>query len=653
MYEHMIGAERLGAALDLLLSALTINEPLTPSVLRRHLLRLAATMRPEQPVPLTVTVACLLVVGGNADNLECGALATALGTPPLDPNWFSSVTFNMLLCPDGTLTILSELEGVLAPRMFPAQRAVGGGFGKVDALLVRSLTADEAAIILALDDAGQAEQYSQLIVTLLPSAPELLAYHASSASASLALARTLARATSTAGALTVGVHDVLTVIPHFEPFLYGIGTELGAPAASGMLLELVRVALKSPTAALSLGNVAAAAEHYKYLTGRARDLHSSHKPVSERVTFLSSELRDRNAQEGMNRGGMSSADGVSTFTGAGGGANAGGSSGGMGYASMYVSSLLDLIADPAFILVCSELSSNLDAHASPSVSIERILEYRGTGAAVLHHALRGFVSAVRNLPIVARIATELRQHGPQWVADILAELSMPPETEAAPRIIPSPLPELWESMCKASYSKINLEDCIYSVIAQCGHDSSYVRVPHALQHTSIQRMRRTERTVVPFFAKWGYVPGNALSLDVLYATAYMYYDDATAVPEATRMTFIRSVFEAVFNESGTRDAALLGGRKPDESLPTLFVIPNSGGIARLQRGRFDTPALTTMARSLNTLLGPANTKRLGLGNRLVPEGMQAPAGPLAALAPTSYLGYSGPNQSATSRCVSC
>ena len=199
VYEHMIGAERLGAALDLLLSALTNNEPLTPSVLRRHLLRLAATMRPEQPVPLTVTVACLLVVGGNADNLECGALATPIGTPPLDPNWFSSVTFNMLLCPDGTLTILSELEGVLAPRLFPAQRAVGGGFGKVDALLVRSLTADEAAIILALDDAGQAEQYSQLIVTLLPSAPELLAYSASSASASLALARTLARATSTAG----------------------------------------------------------------------------------------------------------------------------------------------------------------------------------------------------------------------------------------------------------------------------------------------------------------------------------------------------------------------------------------------------------------------------------------------------------------------
>ena len=61
VYEHMIGAERLGAALDLLLGALTNNEPLTPSVLRRHLLRLAATMRPEQPVPLSSSLSLALL----------------------------------------------------------------------------------------------------------------------------------------------------------------------------------------------------------------------------------------------------------------------------------------------------------------------------------------------------------------------------------------------------------------------------------------------------------------------------------------------------------------------------------------------------------------------------------------------------------------
>ena len=40
--------------------------------------------------------------------------------------------------------------------------------------------------------------------------------------------------------------------------------------------------------------------------------------------------------------------------------------------------------------------------------------------------------------------------------------------------------------------------------------------------------------------------------------------------------FLRSVFEAVHRESGAREAALLGARKPDETLPTLYVIGGDG-----------------------------------------------------------------------------
>ena len=141
----------------------------------------------------------------------------------------------------------------------------------------------------------------------------------------------------------------------------------------------------------------------------------------------------------------------------------------------------------------------------------------------------------------AKICTELRPHGAQWVADVLAELSLPPETDAAPRIIPDPQPELWEAMCKASFHKINYEDAIYSVLAQCGGHDGYVRVPEAQQFSSIDRLRRTERTIVPFFQRWGFEVGGDLSLDTLYATAYTYFDDATAVPPLTRLRLIRSV----------------------------------------------------------------------------------------------------------------
>ena len=240
---------------------------------------------------------------------------------------------------------------------------------------------------------------------------------------------------------------------------------------------------------------------------------------------------------------------------------------------MYVGALCDIISDTDFIAVCNEIVVNLESHALPAVSIERILAYRGVGHAVLHHALRGYVSAVRDLPVVAKVHTELRPHGPQWLADAIAESALPPENELAPRVIPDPLPELWENFCRAKFSKQNLEDAVYSVLAQCGGHDGYVRIPDSAQYTSLERLRRVERTIVPLFGKFGFEQGGPLSLDTVLATAYAYYDDATAVPVASRMKLIRSVLASIMRESGARDAALLEGRRPDEVLPVHFVIP--------------------------------------------------------------------------------
>ena len=173
----------------------------------------------------------------------------------------------------------------------------------------------------------------------------------------------------------------------------------------------------------------------------------------------------------------------------------------MGYAPMYVGMLCDIMADPEFVGVCAEIEINLDAKAAPGISIERVLAYRGVGHAVLHHALRGYVSAVRDLPVVFRIATELRPHGGQWSADTLADFVLPPETDAAPRIIPAPLYDLWDGMCKCDFRKLNFEDFLYSLLPQCGGHDSYVRVPDTLQHTSLERLRRTERAIVAWFSK--------------------------------------------------------------------------------------------------------------------------------------------------------
>ena len=71
-------------------------------------------------------------MGGDADNLECGALAVALLTPPISPVWCGHMRFSGLRAPDRTLIVLSEAEGALAPRWFPAQRSAGGGFVKLE-----------------------------------------------------------------------------------------------------------------------------------------------------------------------------------------------------------------------------------------------------------------------------------------------------------------------------------------------------------------------------------------------------------------------------------------------------------------------------------------------------------------------------------------
>ena len=103
VYMHIVGAERLGAALDVLMAYFDIDDAaiaLTPSVLRRKLLERAVHARARDVGPFTVTAACLLVVGGNADDQECAHLAAPLHVPALAPAWFALVTFAMLLSPD-------------------------------------------------------------------------------------------------------------------------------------------------------------------------------------------------------------------------------------------------------------------------------------------------------------------------------------------------------------------------------------------------------------------------------------------------------------------------------------------------------------------------------------------------------------------------
>ena len=622
VYKYMVSAPRLGAALDAILPTLGLLGPVTPSVLRYAIIIKAEVILSSAPAPLTVTLSCLLVVGGADDDTDCSNLATPLVCPALVPAHMEHARFSQFLSAKGNIPSLPELEMGWAPRLFAHERGAGGGMDAVAKLLGNCFTAPELEIVNACSAMGKNEQFATLAVTLLPTPPPLVAYTTSVPGARLHLTRALKRAVLASGSVELGVYDVLTAVPHFPLFHRAVGTDLSAPAALDLCSELMRAALKQPNAPLTLTGMASAASAFEYLLPRLDVLLESNTPPSDRVAFLLLQLGERRQHEATARG--SSALSSGAVGAAASSASAGG--GGGGYSALHVAKLCDLLADSDFLAICAEIVANLDAQAPPGLSIELIFAYRGPGAAILHHALRGQINAVRDVPVVARIVTELRHHGAQWAADSFADFLLPPETDAMPRIIPSPLPALWDAACNSTWGDFNFEDVIYAVLAECGGHDGYHRIPIMQQFTSLERMRRCGDAMVAFFSLLGYETGASRSLDTVYSTLYAYYNEATAVPIAARLVFIRSVLVAVFRESSACEKAVLAQRDPGLALPVFFVIANSGAIIRLQRARQDAPATNTMARSLSSILSPTHAKQLGLGRKLVPDGLAVLAG---------------------------
>ena len=100
----------------------TDNTPVSPSVLRKFFITTVVRLRAETPATFTVTPACMLLVGGTADDAELRALGTPLVTPPCMPVWIRTVQYDLLLPPDGTFIAFCELETTWWPRLFPSRR---------------------------------------------------------------------------------------------------------------------------------------------------------------------------------------------------------------------------------------------------------------------------------------------------------------------------------------------------------------------------------------------------------------------------------------------------------------------------------------------------------------------------------------------------
>ena len=632
VFMYIIGAERMGIALDAALSKHASDDEVSTSVLRLLLTRHAAGLRGTNPEHFMVTATDLIVVGGDADDAQMSSVATPRALPPLDPPWFAHVTFGNLLGLDGTLAPLGDLELVFGPRFFADQRGADGPIKVTMNALLATLPAAEADIVNRSSAPLRAQQAGIIAAANLPPPPEVATYSCSLPAAQLEFVRNLMSAANAGDGHNLTAYSVLTALAHFKTFKLIIGTAMSPAIALGMLGSLVQIALKQPSAKVTIENVTNAEAHFTYMGPRLQTMAESNVSPDERYSYAVRELSERRRNESTPRGIAESGTGGARGAASSDAALAAGAT---GYAQVHTAQLLDILQDRDFISICETIISNLDAHLSPAISIELIFAFRGPGHVILQHALRGHLSFVKNCVAVERIAAELRPHGPQWLANVIAKAVLPPEDSTATlrRLAPEPDHAMWKALCKGELHNFNVENAIWAVIAKTMGYTQFTRIPDADQYSNLDRLRRTERALSALIIVLGYrEDGSELCFATLMATIIAYHDDCTALDESTRNQFMRSVIVGVLTESFTREGALLDQRRPGATLPEYFVAPNSLAIDRLQRGRRDGPALQNVSQAFRQLIGDEKARHFGVGQNLVPTGV-ASAGTKTAVKP--------------------
>ena len=172
-------------------------------------------------------------------------------------------------------------------------------------------------------------------------------------------------------------------------------------------------------------------------------------------------------------------------------------------------------------------------------------------------------------------------HGPQVLADILAKHSMPPEIPGAPRPSPTPLPALWEAMCKGNLEN-DWENIIAMVRAACGamgSNGEFLRVSEGQQYRHGERLRRTANALTGFFDELGWPAGTERSIGAIFATVLSYMEDAQSTDPNAVERMMRSTVLNALRERSVVLKVVLGLGDPCAIISPDFIVPNSSAIA--------------------------------------------------------------------------
>ena len=477
VYSHVVGWERMGAALDRALSKIKDDTPRHAGLLRAQLRR-AAEIDFEKGGPGTEAYVALA-----QDYYEvANAFPTGQGVDGIY-DWIGLWTYKVLAPADGTMAVYGDFVSVLRTRFDPAVALVAGGcFDRLAKTLTTSLEEDEAKEIVPLNVADTAEEMAAWVVRNLPIPDEVAVMSDTRTSALLALRRILVQSCS-GNPLIVTPSNVLTVIQHHEAAKLVVGVNMGGIVALNLLVELLRLALGTSITSIALGQLASGMAMLDDLLPTLRSERIVSLPAGERLTYVATELQlwrqaDRTSARGSggNSGGGEASTPTELSTG-----------GGVGYGALYQVSLRRILAGTAYCTAVDAVTAAMDDNQFG----EAISIIFSAGLLPLIHPLIGFRRSLPGHAVVTRIAEELRPLGPQWVADTLAGALLPEPQAPLVRRRMTALPTVWAAMCKHRLDQIPWEKICYGIIAEGSGRCLPAEIPELACYTSVARFLST------------------------------------------------------------------------------------------------------------------------------------------------------------------
>ena len=635
----------MGVALDRVLSKIKGDSPRHPGVLRAELRRAGDVDFAKGGNGTEVYVM------GVADFYEVAtAFPTGVGIDGLY-DWLGLWKLSDLKTANEDLSLYGDLVCPLGLRFDPDVALVQDGpFDKLAMAITKSLSQEEAHDYTGLTKEEAAVELATWVRYALPFPAELCEYGGTRA-ASLITLRRLLRESSGGQALLITPANVATVIQHHEAAKLVIGNNVGGLVALNMVIELLRLSLRTSVTSAALSQLGTAMAALNDLLPALRSERIAGLPPNDRLAYVAKELAlwdkaDRTAARGGGGGGGGSTDTPGDER-----------SGLVGYGAVYQGALRRLLASEDYTTAEAAVTAALDANDYG----EAITIIFSSGFLPLIHALIGYRRSLPGNPLVDRIAEELRPLGPQWVSDTLGKALLPEPTAPHKRKRLNAMPLVWLLLCKFQMDNIPWEDICYAIIAEGNGRAHPPKILPAACFTSVARLREIEGGIVALLEAFGRVRGGERSFDTFLKKVYRYESSAKAVAQTDKGDTISSCIKAVLAEASVAGAAVLLSDDPTRVPSVHFVQPGSGGEAKLDEAIAELPETSSIVSALLKAVSPAQAAQLGLSTQIdVPDtlGLRrhepavvpgAPAAPRLAAATEPEAGPLEPGPAATPR----